>query len=91
MKEIILLKAGEIALKGLNRSTFEDRLVKNFMRTGNFEGDVEKDFFGRVATPWRLVTGKPVVPDDAEIERNPRSRSAKLRVAEKITDENTQS
>lgn len=85
----VLRPGGRLAV--ITYHSLEDRLVKNFMRTGNFEGDVEKDFFGRVATPWRLVTGKPVVPDDAEIERNPRSRSAKLRVAEKITDENTQS
>lgn len=85
----VLRPGGRLAV--ITYHSLEDRLVKNFMRTGNFEGDVEKDFFGRVATPWHLVTGKPVVPDDAEIERNPRSRSAKLRVAEKITDENTQS
>lgn len=85
----VLRPGGRLAV--ITYHSLEDRLVKNFMRTGNFEGDVEKDFFGCVATPWRLVTGKPVVPDDAEIERNPRSRSAKLRVAEKITDENTQS
>ena len=85
----VLRPGGRLAV--ITYHSLEDRLVKNFMRTGNFEGDVDKDFFGRVATPWRLVTAKPVVPDEDEIERNPRSRSAKLRVAEKITDENTQS
>ena len=64
--------------------SLEDRLVKNFMRTGNVEGKQEKDFFGRVNTPWRVVTGKVIVPSDEEVERNPRSRSAKLRVAELI-------
>ena len=85
----VLRPGGRLAV--ITYHSLEDRLVKNFMRSGNFEGDIEKDFFGRVATTWRLVNGKPIVPDEAEVERNPRSRSAKLRVAEKITDENTQS
>lgn len=63
--------------------SLEDRLVKNAMRCGNTEGVVEKDFYGNVISPYRLVTNKVVVPDEAEIERNPRSRSAKLRIAEK--------
>ena len=62
--------------------SLEDRLVKNFMRAGNVEGKLEKDFYGRVSTPWRVVTGKVIVPSNDEVERNPRSRSAKLRVAE---------
>ena len=60
----------------------EDRLVKNFMRSGNFEGKAEQDFYGRVLTPFRVLTRKAVVPDVDEIERNPRSRSAKLRIVE---------
>ena len=64
--------------------SLEDRLVKNFMRSGNVEGKQEKDFYGRVNTPWRVVTGKVIVPSDDEVERNPRSRSAKLRVAELV-------
>ena len=64
--------------------SLEDRLVKNFMRTGNVEGKLEKDFFGRVNTPWRVVTSKVIVPSAEEVERNPRSRSAKLRVAELV-------
>lgn len=67
--------------------SLEDRLVKNFMRSGNVEGKQEKDFYGRVNTPWRVVTGKVIVPSDDEVERNPRSRSAKLRVAELIAQE----
>ncbi|MBQ9077285.1 MAG: 16S rRNA (cytosine(1402)-N(4))-methyltransferase RsmH [Muribaculaceae bacterium] len=63
--------------------SLEDRLVKNFMRSGNMQGEVEKDFFGRVMSPLKLLTSKPIVPSDEEIERNPRSRSAKLRIAEK--------
>lgn len=62
--------------------SLEDRLVKNFLKTGNFEGKEEKDFFGNVNSPFRLVNTKVIVPTDAEIERNPRSRSAKLRIAE---------
>lgn len=64
--------------------SLEDRLVKNFMKTGNFEGKVDTDLFGRSDYPLKLITTKPIVPNDDEIEANPRSRSAKLRVAEKI-------
>lgn len=62
--------------------SLEDRMVKNFFRTGNINGDVDKDFYGNVITPFRLVTRQPVRPGEEEVERNPRSRSAKLRVAE---------
>lgn len=64
--------------------SLEDRLVKNFMRSGNCDGRLEKDFFGRAAVPFELVTRKAMTPDDAELERNPRSRSAKLRAAQKL-------
>lgn len=64
--------------------SLEDRLVKNFMRSGNFRGAVEKDFFGRAATPFTVLTRKAVVPSAEELERNPRSRSAKLRAAAKL-------
>lgn len=63
--------------------SLEDRLVKNMMKTGNIEGKAEKDFFGNVQTPFRLVNNKVIVPDEEEVQRNPRSRSAKLRIAEK--------
>jgi len=63
--------------------SLEDRLVKNFLRDGNFEGEATKDFYGRRSSPFELVTRKAVVPSAEEIERNPRSRSAKLRAAEK--------
>ncbi len=66
--------------------SIEDRMVKNFFRSGNLEGKVEQDFYGRVLTPWKQITRNPVVPSAEEIERNPRSRSAKLRVAELIDD-----
>lgn len=64
--------------------SLEDRLVKNFLKTGNFEGKAEKDFYGNMQTPFRLINNKVIVPSDEEIERNPRSRSAKLRIAERI-------
>lgn len=64
--------------------SLEDRMVKNFMRTGNLNGTDNKDFFGRSLSPFKLITSSPIVPDDEEIENNPRSRSAKMRVAEKI-------
>ena len=64
--------------------SLEDRIVKNFMRSGNTEGVIEKDFFGRATTPFKVITRKAIAPSNEEIERNPRSRSAKLRVAERI-------
>lgn len=64
--------------------SLEDRLVKNFFKSGNFGGNVEKDFFGQVQTPFRLVMRKALAPEEQEVERNPRSRSAKLRAAEKL-------
>jgi 16S rRNA (cytosine1402-N4)-methyltransferase len=67
--------------------SLEDRMVKNLMKTGNTEGRQEKDFFGNLQTPLRAVNSKVMVPDEIEVERNPRSRSAKLRIAEK-TDRN---
>lgn len=62
--------------------SIEDRMVKNIMKAGNVAGTVEQDFYGRISTPYRLV-GKVTVPDDSEQQANPRSRSAKLRIAEK--------
>jgi len=64
--------------------SLEDRLVKNLMKTGNVEGKEDKDFFGRVNAPFKLVNRQVVVPSEEEMERNPRSRSAKLRMAEKL-------
>lgn len=63
--------------------SLEDRLVKNFLRSGNVEGRIEKDFYGKVNTPWTLVNNKVITASDAEVEANPRSRSAKLRIAER--------
>jgi 16S rRNA (cytosine1402-N4)-methyltransferase len=64
--------------------SLEDRIVKNMMKTGNCEGREEKDFFGRSESPFRLINNKVIIPDAEEQERNPRSRSAKLRIAEKL-------
>lgn len=64
--------------------SLEDRLVKNFLRSGNFEGRVEKDFYGKALAPFEIVTRKAVVPTDEELTRNPRSRSAKLRAGIKL-------
>lgn len=63
--------------------SLEDRIVKNVMKAGNVEGKVEQDFFGRVETPFRLINNKVITPTDDELIQNPRSRSAKLRIAEK--------
>lgn len=68
----------------LTYHSLEDRLVKNFIKSGNVEGKVEKDFFGRVNAPLRAVNNKVIVASDAEVERNPRARSAKLRIAELV-------
>lgn len=85
----MLLSACELVRPGgriaiLTYHSLEDRLVKNFFKTGNFEGRVEKDFFGRIESPLRPVNNKVIVPDDDEVIRNPRARSAKLRIAEKL-------
>ncbi len=67
--------------------SLEDRMVKNIIKTGNVEGKRIEDFYGRVDTPYKAVNNKVTVPTDEEQQRNPRSRSAKLRVAERVIDE----
>lgn len=78
----VLRPGGRLAV--ITYHSLEDRMVKNFMRSGNVEGREQRDFFGVVERPLKPLSSKPVVPDDEEIERNPRSRSAKLRVAVKL-------
>lgn len=68
----------------LTYHSLEDRLCKNFMRSGNFEGKIEKDFYGNVISPFKLINRKVVIAGEEELEKNPRARSAKLRIAEKI-------
>ena len=88
MREMLLQSLEMLSSGGrlvvITYHSLEDREVKNFMRTGNFDGIEKKDFFGNVETPFKLITRKGLTPSDEEIENNNRSRSARLRVAEKI-------
>jgi 16S rRNA (cytosine1402-N4)-methyltransferase len=77
----ILKPGGKLVI--ITYHSIEDRMVKNLMKSGNLEGNVETDFYGNRNVPFKKVL-KPIIPDMDEQNRNPRSRSAKLRVAEKI-------
>jgi 16S rRNA (cytosine1402-N4)-methyltransferase len=78
----LLKKDGRLVV--ITYHSLEDRVVKNFMRTGNFEGEEKKDFYGNLITPFRIINKKGTVPDENEIEDNKRARSARLRIAERI-------
>ncbi len=78
----IMKSGGRISV--ITYYSLEDRLVKNFFKTGNFEGTIDKDIFGNFETPFRLINNRVIIPSAEEQELNPRSRSAKLRIAEKV-------
>lgn len=78
----VLRPGGRLSV--LTYHSLEDRMVKNFVRSGRIDGKVEQDFYGRRLTPWRAINNKVIVPSAQEQEENPRSRSAKLRIAEKL-------
>lgn len=78
----VLKPGGRLAI--ITYHSIEDRMVKNFMKSGNVDGKIDQDIFGNISSPWKMITRSPIVPDAEEIEANPRSRSAKLRIAELI-------
>ena len=69
--------------------SLEDRRVKRFFRYGNLQGEPVRDFYGNLLAPWRPLTRKPITPGEAEVAANPRARSARLRIAERLDEANT--
>jgi 16S rRNA (cytosine1402-N4)-methyltransferase len=80
----VLKKGGRLVV--ITYHSIEDRYVKNFMKSGNFDGIIEKDFYGNAKAPFKLINKKPILPKKEEVIENNRARSAKLRIAEKIID-----
>ena len=83
IQSLEILKVGG-RLVVISYHSLEDRLVKNFIKTGNFEGELTKDFYGNPLVSFKAINTRPIVPDENEISNNNRARSAKLRIAEKI-------
>jgi 16S rRNA (cytosine1402-N4)-methyltransferase len=77
----VLSVGGRLAV--ITFHSIEDRLVKNFMKSGNFDGELNSDFYGNITRPFKVITKKPIEPSAEEVKNNPRARSAKLRIAEK--------
>ncbi|MCB0558936.1 MAG: 16S rRNA (cytosine(1402)-N(4))-methyltransferase RsmH [Lewinellaceae bacterium] len=78
----VLKPGGRLAV--ITYHSIEDRMVKNFLKAGNFEGRQEKDFYGNIQRPFKVISRKAIVPSEEEVQQNPRARSAKLRIGEKI-------
>ena len=80
----LIKEGGRMAV--ISYHSLEDRRVKRFFRSGNFDGEVERDLYGHKICPWKEITKRPIYPTEEEIQTNPRSRSARLRVAERIAE-----